>query len=80
MLADLTTHEGRSTAPDDNRWMTAEERAVEALCDEERYRAMREDELAHAARLEEGQKRGNRAEIGFSYDQPQQQPQQQKVY
>ena len=76
-LADLKAHEGRNAAPDDNRWMTAEERAVEAACDEERYRAMREDELAHAARLEEERKRGSRAEIGFSYDQPQPQPHQQ---
>ena len=77
-LADLKAHEGRNTALDDNRWMTPEERAVEAMCDEERYRAMRDDELAHAARLEEEQKRGNRAEIGFCYDQPQPQPQQQQ--
>ena len=80
-LADLKAHEGQDTGPEDNRWnplrwMTPEERAEEAACDEERYRAMREDELAHAARLEEERKRGAGragAEIGFSYDQPQQQ-------
>ena len=83
-LADLKAHEGQETGPEDNRynpmrWMTPEERAEEAACDEERYRAMREDELAHAARLEEERKRGGRgAEVGFSYDQPQQ-PQQQQL-